>query len=116
MRADAPIKGKVSIVSGGGSGHLPVFMGYVGEDVLYLYGDYGGDENGVGKVVRRGDEHCRRAWYYESGGQTADGHGRERRRVFLLRHDQTQLSVTALTELHTPETVGMPLVIDNARH
>ncbi len=30
LRADAPVKGKVSIVSGGGSGHLPVFMGYVG--------------------------------------------------------------------------------------
>lgn len=33
-RADAPIKGKVSIVSGGGSGHLPVFMGYVGKGLL----------------------------------------------------------------------------------
>jgi len=73
-RADAPVKGKVSIVTGGGSGHLPVFMGYVGKglldgaaignvfaspsmnqmltltkavdggkDVLYLYGNYGGD-------------------------------------------------------------------------
>jgi dihydroxyacetone kinase len=30
VRADAPIKGKVGIVTGGGSGHLPVFMGYVG--------------------------------------------------------------------------------------
>ena len=29
-RADAPRKGKVGIVTGGGSGHLPVFMGYVG--------------------------------------------------------------------------------------
>ncbi|MFZ5436145.1 MAG: dihydroxyacetone kinase subunit DhaK [Bacillota bacterium] len=27
---DAPIKDKVSIVTGGGSGHLPVFLGYVG--------------------------------------------------------------------------------------
>jgi len=33
-RKDAPIKGKVSIVSGGGSGHLPVFMGYVGKGLL----------------------------------------------------------------------------------
>ena len=30
MRADAPVKGKVAIVTGGGSGHLPVFLGYVG--------------------------------------------------------------------------------------
>ena len=27
---DAPIKDKVSIVTGGGSGHIPVFLGYVG--------------------------------------------------------------------------------------
>ena len=31
VRADAPVKGKVGIVTGGGSGHLPVFMGYVGK-------------------------------------------------------------------------------------
>jgi dihydroxyacetone kinase len=31
MRADAPVKGKVAIVTGGGSGHLPVFLGYVGQ-------------------------------------------------------------------------------------
>jgi dihydroxyacetone kinase len=30
VRADAPVTGKVAIVTGGGSGHLPVFMGYVG--------------------------------------------------------------------------------------
>lgn len=30
VRADAPVSGKVAIVTGGGSGHLPVFMGYVG--------------------------------------------------------------------------------------
>ena len=30
VRADAPVRGKVAIVTGGGSGHLPVFMGYVG--------------------------------------------------------------------------------------
>ena len=31
VRADAPVPGKVGIVTGGGSGHLPVFMGYVGK-------------------------------------------------------------------------------------
>jgi dihydroxyacetone kinase len=30
VRADAPRPGKVGIVTGGGSGHLPLFMGYVG--------------------------------------------------------------------------------------
>ena len=30
VRADAPVGGKVAIATGGGSGHLPVFMGYVG--------------------------------------------------------------------------------------
>jgi dihydroxyacetone kinase len=30
VRADAPVTGKVGIATGGGSGHLPVFMGYVG--------------------------------------------------------------------------------------
>jgi dihydroxyacetone kinase-like protein len=34
VRADAPIKGKVGIATGGGSGHLPVFMGYVGEGLI----------------------------------------------------------------------------------
>lgn len=29
-RADAPAAGRVSIVTGGGSGHLPLFLGYVG--------------------------------------------------------------------------------------
>jgi phosphoenolpyruvate---glycerone phosphotransferase subunit DhaK len=33
-RADAPVSGKVAIVTGGGSGHLPVFMGYVGQGLL----------------------------------------------------------------------------------
>jgi dihydroxyacetone kinase-like protein len=33
-RADGPLKGKVGIVSGGGSGHLPVFTGYVGPGFL----------------------------------------------------------------------------------
>jgi dihydroxyacetone kinase-like protein len=31
VRADAPLAGKVGIVTGGGSGHLPLFKGYVGE-------------------------------------------------------------------------------------
>jgi len=31
VRADAPLQGKVGIVTGGGSGHLPVFLGYVGK-------------------------------------------------------------------------------------
>ena len=30
VRADAPIAGKVGIITGGGSGHLPLFKGYVG--------------------------------------------------------------------------------------
>jgi dihydroxyacetone kinase-like protein len=30
VRADAPQPGRVGIVTGGGSGHLPVFLGYVG--------------------------------------------------------------------------------------
>ena len=30
VRADAPRPGKVGIATGGGSGHLPVFLGYVG--------------------------------------------------------------------------------------
>lgn len=33
-RADAPRPGKVGIVSGGGSGHLPLFTGYVGRGLL----------------------------------------------------------------------------------
>ncbi len=31
VRADAPVRDKVAITTGGGSGHLPVFLGYVGE-------------------------------------------------------------------------------------
>lgn len=34
VRADAPVKGKVAIATGGGSGHLPVFLGYVGKGLL----------------------------------------------------------------------------------
>jgi len=35
MRADAPVRGKVAICTGGGSGHLPVFMGYVGRGLIH---------------------------------------------------------------------------------
>ena len=34
VRADAPVKGKVAICTGGGSGHIPVFLGYVGPGLL----------------------------------------------------------------------------------
>ncbi|KUK40492.1 MAG: Dihydroxyacetone kinase, DhaK subunit, partial [Clostridia bacterium 62_21] len=34
VRADAPVKGKVALVSGGGSGHEPTHGGYVGRGML----------------------------------------------------------------------------------
>jgi dihydroxyacetone kinase-like protein len=34
QRPDASVRGKVGIVTGGGSGHLPVFTGYVGRGLL----------------------------------------------------------------------------------
>jgi len=34
VRADAPLSGKVGLATGGGSGHLPVFLGYVGKGML----------------------------------------------------------------------------------
>lgn len=34
VRADAPVKDKVAIATGGGSGHLPIFLGYVGKGLL----------------------------------------------------------------------------------
>lgn len=34
VRVDAPVRGKVAIATGGGSGHLPVFMGYVGRGLV----------------------------------------------------------------------------------
>ncbi|UCD08455.1 MAG: dihydroxyacetone kinase subunit DhaK [Dehalococcoidales bacterium] len=34
VRADAPIQGKVAICTGGGSGHIPVFLGYVGPGLV----------------------------------------------------------------------------------
>ncbi len=33
-RTNAPIQGKVGLMTGGGSGHLPVFLGYVGKGML----------------------------------------------------------------------------------
>jgi dihydroxyacetone kinase-like protein len=33
-RTDAPVQGKVAIATGGGSGHLPLFLGYVGPGML----------------------------------------------------------------------------------
>ncbi|MGI5122523.1 dihydroxyacetone kinase family protein [Marinactinospora thermotolerans] len=35
VRADAPVPGEVGIVTGGGSGHLPLFLGYVGEGLAH---------------------------------------------------------------------------------
>jgi dihydroxyacetone kinase-like protein len=34
VRADVPVQGKVALATGGGSGHLPVFLGYVGKGLL----------------------------------------------------------------------------------
>mgnify|MGYP006270556871 FL=1 len=34
VRADAPKKNKVALATGGGSGHLPLFLGYVGQGML----------------------------------------------------------------------------------
>lgn len=34
VRADTPVAGKVGICTGGGSGHLPIFMGYVGKGLV----------------------------------------------------------------------------------
>ena len=34
VRADAPVKGKVGVVTGGGSGHKPAFIGFVGRGML----------------------------------------------------------------------------------
>ena len=34
VRADAPVQGKVGIVSGGGSGHEPMHGGFVGKGML----------------------------------------------------------------------------------
>jgi dihydroxyacetone kinase-like protein len=34
VRADSPVKGKVGICTGGGYGHIPVFLGYVGPGLV----------------------------------------------------------------------------------
>jgi phosphoenolpyruvate---glycerone phosphotransferase subunit DhaK len=34
VRADAPVKGKVGVLTGGGSGHKPAFIGFVGKGML----------------------------------------------------------------------------------
>ena len=34
VRTDSPVKDKVAIATGGGSGHLPVFLGYIGKGLL----------------------------------------------------------------------------------
>lgn len=34
VRVDSPVKGKPAICTGGGSGHIPVFLGYVGPGLL----------------------------------------------------------------------------------
>jgi dihydroxyacetone kinase-like protein len=34
VRVGAPVEGKVALATGGGSGHLPVFLGYVGKGLL----------------------------------------------------------------------------------
>jgi dihydroxyacetone kinase-like protein len=34
VRRDAPVAGKVAIATGGGSGHLPLFLGYVGQGLV----------------------------------------------------------------------------------
>jgi len=34
VRAVSPVQGKVALATGGGSGHLPVFLGYVGKGML----------------------------------------------------------------------------------
>ncbi|NPC54559.1 dihydroxyacetone kinase subunit DhaK [Caenimonas soli] len=60
-RAGGAIQGKVGIVTGGGSGHLPVFLGYVGDGLL--------DACAVGNVFagpRVGD--CQAAAHAADGG------------------------------------------------
>ena len=34
IRKEAPIPGKVGLVSGGGSGHKPAFIGYIGKGLI----------------------------------------------------------------------------------
>lgn len=35
IRVDSPVQGKVAIVTGGGSGHIPIFVGYVGPGLAH---------------------------------------------------------------------------------
>ena len=35
VRRDCPVQGKVAIATGGGSGHLPLFLGYVGQGLAH---------------------------------------------------------------------------------
>jgi len=34
VRTDAPVQGKVGVITGGGSGHKPAFIGYIGKGLL----------------------------------------------------------------------------------
>jgi len=34
VRVDAPVRGKVGVITGGGSGHKPAFIGFVGKGML----------------------------------------------------------------------------------
>lgn len=34
VRADAPVEGKVGVITGGGSGHKPAFIGFIGQGML----------------------------------------------------------------------------------
>ena len=63
-RACAPVAGKVGIVTGGGSGHEPAFLGYVGNNLVDAVAV---GEHGEGKRRRhhRIDEHPRRRPYGE---------------------------------------------------
>ena len=71
IRAGAPVKGKVGIATGGGSGHLPLFLGYVGNGLL--------DGCAVGDVFslparsndRTSQGHRRRRAWSTSTGTTA---------------------------------------------
>ena len=37
VRADGPAEGKVAIVTGAGSGHIPIFLGYVNSTYIMVY-------------------------------------------------------------------------------
>src|SRR3954464_3113228 len=50
VRADAPVQGKVGIISGGGSGHEPMHGGFVGPGMLDAGGGRGGEPRHGGFV------------------------------------------------------------------